>query len=188
MRIACLLITLLCASNSFGQEISFAKNQQGQVEVTEVIRKDSFPAAQLFLNAKLFLANAFHGVRETSQIKDEKTKSVATKGSFPVVIENGNGDEIKAKVVFTLIIQSRDNMYKYVINDFYFAFTEESGITSYASFDDHRGIGMTKKQWQDVETQTTAFLQPFIEDLKIQMSQSEVLCKEMLAMQRKKRQ
>lgn len=179
-------LLLLSTISLFAQETQFLKRIKGQIEVSEVVLLDSLPASQLYFNSTLFLNEAFNGVRETSQIKDQKTKYVATKGSFPVSIINGYGDDIKAKVVFTLIIQSRENAYKYTLNDFYFAYTEETGITSYASFNDHRGLAMSPKQWQQVEIQAEAFIREFVTDLKEQMSQTEILCKEMLSMQKKK--
>lgn len=187
MKTIYLLIALLCATGLFAQEPQLKKNLQGHIELSEVVVVDSFPVSQLYLNATLFLANAFNGVRETSQIKDEKAKSVATKGSFTVTIENSYGDEIKAKTFFTLIIQCKENMYRFMLNDFYFGYTEETGITSYASFNDHLGVAMNKKQWQEVELQTEEFLRNFIDDLKTEMSQKVILCKEMLAANKKKK-
>lgn len=179
-------LLLFTTISLFAQETQFLKRIKGQIEVSEVVHLDSFPASQLYFNSTLFLNEAFNSVRETSQIKDQKTKYVATKGSFPVTILNGYGDELNAKVVFTLVIQSRDNAYKYTLNDFYLAYTEETGITSYASFNDYRGLVMTPKQWQQVEVQAEAFIQEFVIDLKEQMSQMEILCKDMLSMQKKK--
>lgn len=173
-----LIIALLCSSSLFAQEVKKQRNTIQEVEFTEVVAVDSFPAAQLYLNSKLFLSKAFSGVREAAQIKDDKAKKVATKGSFPVIIKNAYGEEIKAKTYFTLIIQSRDGMYKYSLNDFYFAYTEETGITSYASFNDHLGVGMTKEQWKDVDNQTAVFVKMFIQHLKEEMLQKEVLAKD----------
>ncbi len=186
MKLFYSLLAILCTVNLLAQELKLKKNPQGHTEITEVVSLDSFSVAQLFFNSKLFLSSAFRGVRETSQIKDEKARYVATKGSFPVVIVNGYGEEVSAKVVFTLIIQSKENMYKYSLNDFYFAFTEETGITSYASFNDRRGVAMTPKQWQEVHDQSEAFLSVFIADLKQQMQQTETLCKEALTAKKKK--
>jgi hypothetical protein len=170
----------------FAQDVRLLKRAAGSLEVSEVVLLDSFPASQLYFNSTLFLSEAFNGARETSQIKDPKAKSVATKGSFPVSIFNGYGEEIKARVVFTLIIQSRENAFKYTLNDFYFAYTEETGITSYASFNDQRGLAMSPKQWRHVEEQTEEFIRDFVDDLKEQMTQQEILCKEMLTSHKKK--
>ena len=187
MRKFYLLLTLFAASTMFAQETRPHRNIPANVEFSEVVRADSFPSAQLYLNAKLFVSNVFHNVRETAQIKDDKTQSVATKGSFPVTIENGAGEEIKAKTFFTLVIQAKDNVYKYVINDLYFAYTEETGITSYASFNDRLGVAMTKKQWQEVEDQTTVFVQGFIQELKEQMLQKDIVCKELAQANKRKK-
>jgi hypothetical protein len=182
-----LLSALLCTMPLFSQETKLQRNNQGQVEVTEIVQVDTIPSTQLYFNAKLFFSNFLMNVRETAQIKDEKTKTVATKASFPVTIENAIGEEIKAKAVFTLVIQAKEKMYKYVINDFYFAYTEESGITSYASFNDRRGVAMNKKQWQEVESQAEAFLQSFVLDLKKHMVQKEILCKELAQASKRKK-
>jgi hypothetical protein len=187
MRLFYTLIAIFCITISNAQETRLLKKVRGQVELSEVVTLDSFSAAQLYFNSKLFLADAFHNVRETSQLKDDKAKSVATKGSFPVSITNGYGEEIKAKVVFTLIIQSKENMYRYTLNDFYFAFTEHTGITSYASFNDRLGVAMNPKQWQEVEIQAEEFFTTFIEDLKLQMVQTELLCKEAASAQKKRK-
>lgn len=185
MRIIFTHCLLLSTFLLFAQEAKLKKNPRGQYEISEVVTLDSFPAAQLYFNSTLFLANAFQGVRETSQIKDKKAMSVATKGSFPVSIENSYGEIIKAKTYFTLVIQSQENMYKYTISDFYFGHTEETGITSYASYNDRRGIAMSLKQWQEIEVQSEAFLEAFIADLKEEMSQQEILCKEVLSARKK---
>lgn len=182
-----LLYALLLTAPLLAQETKLQRNNLGQVEMTEIIPVDSLPSSQLYFNAKLFLSNAFHDVRETAQIKDERSRTVATKASFPVIILNGDGEEIKAKAVFTLVIQAKENLYKYVINDFYFAYTEESGITSYASFNDRRGVAMSKKQWEQVESQANAFMQNFLLDLKENMVQREILCKELAQLHKRKK-
>lgn len=181
-----LAIALFCTSCVFAQNAKSLNAGLRKVEYSEVVTLDSLPAAQLYFNSRLFLAEAFHGAREGAQIKDDKTKTVATKGSFPVVIQNGEGDDIRAKAVFTLIIQCREGMYRYTLNDFYFAYTEETGITSYASFNDRLGVGMTRKQWQEVEQQTEEFVRSFVEDIKSHMVQTEILCKEVAMMRKKK--
>ena len=186
MRFIYTTLLIFSAISLFAQEARLLKRTGERLEVTEVVLLDSFPSSQLYYNSTLFLSEAFQGVREMSQLKDPKAKSVATKGSFPVSVINGYGEEIKAKVVFTLIIQCRENAYKYSLNDFYFAYTEETGITSYASLNDRRGLSMSPRQWQEVEKQTEEFVSLFVEDLKEQMSQQEILCKEMVSLQKKK--
>lgn len=188
MRKLYLLLALFGTNAIFAQETKPQRNAPANVEFSEVVRADSFPSAQLYFNAKLFVNSVFHNVRETAQIRDDKTQSVATKGSFPVTIENASGEEIKAKTFFTLVIQARENVYKYVINDLYFAYTEETGITSYASFNDRLGVAMTKKQWQQVEDQTNVFVKAFIQDLKEQMLQKDLVCKEVLQANKKKKE
>jgi hypothetical protein len=186
MRLIYTSLPFFFTVNLFAQDSSLLKRSPDQVEVTEVVQLASFPASQLYFNSTLFLDEAFQGVRETSQMKDKKTKSVATKGSFPVFITNGYGEEIEAKVVFTLIIQCQENKYRYALNDLYFAYTEATGITSYASFNNRRGLSMSPKQWQEVEAQTETFVRQFTADLKERMAQQEVLCKEVLSMNKKK--
>lgn len=186
MKLFCLLVFLFCASASFAQNENLVRNNRNQIELTEVIVVDSFPAAQLFLNAQLFLKNVFQEERSSAQIRDEKAKVVGARASISVTIESVGGEELSAKAYFTIFIQSKENGYKYTIGDFYFGYTEETGITSYASFTDHLGVYMTKKQWQQVETQTAGFMNGFVQDLKQQMLQKEILCKEMLSKQRKR--
>jgi hypothetical protein len=181
------LPALFCMLQLSAQDLRPAKTTKQVYERVEVVQLDSFPASQLYFNSTLFLADAFSGVRETSQIRDAKAKSVATKGSFPVTIQNAHSEELDGKVVFTLVIQSRENMYRYHINDFYFAYTEETGITSYASLSDHLGMAMTPKQWKEVESQADQFLGTFIQSLKQKMTQTEVLCKEVLSANRKRK-
>ncbi len=181
------LPAVFCSLLLSAQSHRSGKTATPEFERNEVVVLDSFPAAQLYFNSTVFLTDAFQGVRQTAQIKDEKTRSVATKGSFPVIIQNSHGEEIGGKVVFTLVIQSRENMYRYQLNDFYFAYTEESGITSYASFSSHLGMSMSARQWKDVETQADQFLSSFIPSLKQQMAQTTVLCKELLAANRKRK-
>jgi hypothetical protein len=182
-----LLWAMLCTCALFAQNEKKKISSYHAVTYSEVVRMDSVPSAQLYFNAKLFLTNAFHGARESAQIKDDKSKTVATKGSFPVVIQNGNGEDIRAKAIFTLLIQTRDGMYKYTLDDFYFAYTEETGITSYASFNDRLGVVMANGQWQEVEAQTDVFAKEFIATMKEHMSQQDILCKELSMANRKRK-
>lgn len=187
MKQVFLFASLLCTSLLFAQEMKMVRNNQNQIELTEIVPVDSLPAAQLYLSAQLFLNNSFQNVRQSAQIRDEKNKTVATKASIPVNIESGDGEVISAKTFFTLIIQSKDNGYKYTINDFYFGYTEETGITSYASFNDRLGVVMTRKQWQQVENQTEGFMKNFVQDLKDRMLQKDILCKEVMQAFKKKK-
>lgn len=170
----------------FSQDSSLLKRSADQVEIAEVVQLDSFPSSQLYFNAAMFSHAAFQEERSVSPLKDKKTRSVANRGAFPVVITNSQGDEIGARVIFTLHVQCEENMYRYSLSDLYFAFTESTGITSYASFNDRRGLAMSPRQWQEVEVQTEAFLRRFTADLKAQMVQQEVLCKEVLSMHKKR--
>ena len=44
---------------------------------------------------------------------------------------------------------------------------------------------MTRTQWQQAEAQTAEFMNQFMQDLKQQMLQKEIRCKEMIAIQKK---
>jgi hypothetical protein len=187
MKLFYLILVLLHAPPLFAQEKKLQRNNLGHIEISEVVQLDSFPAVQLYFNARLFLNSMYQHNNETIQLWDDKSKSVATKASFPVTITNRRGDEIKARASFALAIQSKENLYKYTIDDFYFAYTEETGVTSYASFNDRLGVGMSPKQWQLVEAQTEDFLLRFIPDLKEQMRQKEILCKELLHAKKKEK-
>ena len=123
MKQVYLLCALLLTAPLWAQETRLQRNNLGQVEMADVVPVDSLPSSQLYFNAKRFLGEAFPSVRETDQIRDERSKTVVAKASFPVTILNGEGEEIHAKAVFTLVIQAKENLYKYVINDFYFAYT-----------------------------------------------------------------
>lgn len=187
MKHLLLFPSLLCSLGLLAQENKLTRNKLNQVELTAAVPVDSFPAAQLYFNSQLFLNNVFQNVRQSAQIRDEKTKMVATKASIPVTIRTEDGAEISAKTYFTLIIQSGEGGYKYAINDFYFGYTEETGITSYASFNDRLGVVMSKRQWLQVEAQTEAFLESFVQELREQMMQKEILCKELLHAGRKRK-
>lgn len=178
MKLFYLLFSFLFASALLAQEKKLQRNNLGHVEVAEVVRLDSFSSAQLYCNAQRFLASFFENARETAQLKDERAKSVATKASFAVTVLNSYGEEIKAKTYFTLMIQARENMYRYSLDDFYFAVSEHSGITSYASFNDRKGIGMSKNEWEQVEAQTEDFINSFVQDLKEHMLQTDFICRE----------
>ena len=187
MRLIFTLFAVVCITKLSAQELRLLKKVRGQVELSEVVQVDSFTAAKLYFNAKLFLAEAFQGVRETSQIKDDKVKFVATKGSFPVFVAKENGDELAAKVVFKLMIQCKDNMYKYTFNEFYLATTAYTGVTLYASFNDRLGVTLTPQQWQQVEQQAEEFFDDFASDLKIQMAQTDIPFEEVVVTHKKRK-
>jgi hypothetical protein len=186
MKLLYTLLAILPLATASAQEARLLKKVRGQLELSEVV-VDSLPAQQLYFNAKLFFADAFYGARETSQIKDEKARVAATKGSFPVFISDGEGGDKEAKVVFTLTIQCRENMYRYCFKDFLLSLPQRNGPTSYASFDDHNGISLSAAQWQEVERQTEHFFDSFVVDLKEQMSQTQIPHEETSTSYRKKR-
>jgi hypothetical protein len=182
-----LLFAVICSIPLFAQEPALQKDPGGPVEITEVILLDSFPAAQLFFNAKLFLSNASNRIKEASSSRNEKARSIGAKVSFPVIITTGRGGEINANVDFIIGLQCKESQYSYTLTDFYFAYTEETGITSYAAFKDRIGVLMTPKQWRQVEAQSEVFISAFVSRLKEQMLQTELLCKEVLAANKKRK-
>ena len=168
------------------QDSSLLKRSADQVELLEEVRLDSFPSAQLYFNAAMFSHEALESGRGRATLKGKKSRSIVNRGSFPVFITNSQGDEIGANVVFTLSIRAEENGYRYALSDLFFTYTESTGITSYASFNDRRGVAMSRRQWQEGEEQTESFLRRFTTALKEQMVQQEVLCKEVLSMHKKR--
>lgn len=182
-----LLIALLHAGSLFAQDSVLQRNKMGHVEIAEVIPADSLSSSQLFCNAKLFLNSVFANARETAQIRDEKTRTVATKGSFPVTVASETGEVRTGKTYFSLMIQAKDHFYKYTVYDLYFAHKEESGMTTYASLSDRQGLTMTKSQWRQLEIQAGEFFDSFIQDLKDYMQQRTIVCAEDMQANRKTR-
>ena len=178
-------IALLCTLQGFTQDFKMPRNNQNQVEYSEIINLDSVASTQLFLNSQSFINAAFHEARNLAQLKDDKTKTIATKGSIPVTVEVSNGEQLTVKAIFTLVIQCKFGVYKYTLKDFFIAYTEETGITVYTSFNDRIGIGMTKKQWTDVEMQTDVFVQSFITTLKEKMMEKTLMHQDLVDVRKK---
>jgi len=174
MKTTLLLVAMSYSTLVIAQEVKMPRNSNGQIEYSEIIEIDSLPSVQLYSNSKMFVNTTFNAGKSIGQIKDDKAKTIITKGSIPVTIEVDKGEYLTAKSIFTVVIQSKNGKYRYSINNLFFAFTEDTGITTYASFDDRRGVHMSKKQWLDVETQTHEFITFFIENLKERMKEMDL--------------
>src|SRR5438067_632377 len=97
MKQICFFVAMLCVQKGFTQELKLRRNNLNQVEYSEVIKTDSLSATQLYLNSNSFVKTAFQNVRTLAILKDEKLKTIATKGSIPVSVEVTKGDSVNAK-------------------------------------------------------------------------------------------
>ena len=84
MKLFYLIVILFCTSGLCAQSETLTRNSRNQIEFSEIIAVDSFPAAQLFLNSQLFLKNVFGEEKASAQIIDEKAKLVGSKASIPI--------------------------------------------------------------------------------------------------------
>lgn len=115
------LFAIITTIAAFSQTDSIPKNEQGNYEYSDVVQVDSASAQKLYSNAKIFSVTAFKSGKDVTQLNDENAKTVAGNGTMRVYFKGYLNSGIDYFVKFKLIIQCKDERYKYTFNNFEFA-------------------------------------------------------------------
>lgn len=151
---------------------SIPKNVGGKYEYSGVIQVDSANATKLYSNAKLFIIDEFKSGKDVTQLNDDNTKTVAGSGTDKIVLKGYVGSAIDKYLKFKILIQCKDNKYKYTINNFEISFyssmvNQTLDLESESKFKNHY---LTKKQVIELYQKVNSDMKSIIEDLKKHMA------------------
>lgn len=118
-------------------------------EYSEVVDAPGMTAAQLHANAKMHVATVFKSAKDVVQMDDNFT--VVCKGTTKVEIK-ALGFAVYDYVNFTYTIQSKDNKYRYSINNFILNLKTSTGYRECPLADDICRT-LTPKQWASIRNQ-----------------------------------
>lgn len=90
------------------------KNENGKVCYEEVINLEGKTTEDIYLSAKIFIANSFKSAQDVIQLDSKSV--IVCKGNL--VVYMGTIVPIQHRVSFTLTIKIKDNFYKYSFSDF----------------------------------------------------------------------
>ncbi|HYC27735.1 MAG TPA: DUF4468 domain-containing protein [Chitinophagaceae bacterium] len=152
---------------------SFPKNENGNIEYTNVVSVDTTTAESLYSRAKIFLASAFSNSKNLIQSDDKENKVLVAEPLFQVTDkEKGNSlGTVKVK----LIIQCRESRCKYTITDLYHQFTNPGGYNlSGGNLENEKPINpLSEEAFQKVKESASEKLNAFIKSLTAALSKSD---------------
>ncbi|SKD10116.1 protein of unknown function [Chitinophaga ginsengisegetis] len=172
------LIFVLLAAASLSvkaQEITFPKNDAGNIEYTNVIAVDSASEQQLYSRARLFVANAFKSATDVTQLEDPTTFTVVTKGNLPRFYSNPFNKTQGGFVAFKFTVQCREGRYKYSVTDLIHKQSANSTIHDSGGLltnevPDCGRLNLPLKSWKRLKVQTDQNINLFINELKQTMA------------------
>jgi len=113
-----IILFILISSGSFAQ-VGLPHDKLGKVNYTEVVQSDSFPASQLYSNARLWFAETFKSANDVIQLADENTKTLVGHGSTTFLMHGLFGSRTESGfITYSVKIECKDGRYKYSITDF----------------------------------------------------------------------
>lgn len=171
-----LFVLLITASVPLkAQEISFPKNESGNIEYTEVIALDSASGQQLYSRARLFVANAFKSATDVTQLEDPTTFTLITKGNLPRFYSNPFNKTQGGYVSFKFTVQCRAGRYKYSVTDLIHkqsavSTIHDSGGSLTNEIPDCGRLNLPLKSWKRLKVQADHDINLFIGELKQTMA------------------
>jgi hypothetical protein len=171
MKCIPLIVFVLLFQISKAQVVSFPKNENGNIEYTEVVSVDSASEQQLFSRARLFVANSFTSATDVTKLEDASTFTIITKGNLPRYYSNSFNRTQGGYVSFKFTVQCRAGRYKYSVNDlihrsFPTCNINDAGGELTNDIPKCGRLNLPMKHWNRVKEQTDQIIKLFIAELK----------------------
>jgi len=112
------------------------ENSTGKYTYQEVITVPNTNSQELYSRAKLWLAMTYRSAQDVIQLDDPDNGKIVAKGTFSIVYYMNS-----AFIRHTLIIEIKDNRYRYTVTDFIF----DNNYWSAPLEDDKKFTGQKKK-------------------------------------------
>ena len=115
----------------YGQEklLGILPLVEKEVTYTNVVTVDSVKATELYIRAKLWLADAYKSSKDVIQVEDKEAGQIVGKGIASVNWQSTFMSISETKVYHTITIQVKDGRYRYEISSFLVKYDYKSGNT-----------------------------------------------------------
>jgi lipopolysaccharide export system protein LptA len=142
-----------------------------KTEYAAVIQVDSATAQNIYSRAKIFVAGNSLTDKDEQIVSDDNSLTVTGKGIMRITYKGAVYKGYQSRVRFQITIDSKDNRYRYLINNFYY-YTQLSG-PDVVPLDDEKYFSKHKKQWEYIIQQVDKTIANFISNMKATMSQPD---------------
>lgn len=168
----CVILFTLVKSLQAQEEAFFATDEAGKYVLAEVVDSVRIPKEEMTGNATLFMQEHMQGVQASA---GDGVPQVTATGSFPVYKKASLGKHQDGVINYRLIVEVKDNRYRYVIRDFVFVPYERN---RYGQFEAQKGKDvpletevskLNRKQWEAHRRSAFEFAVSLGEDLKVCM-------------------
>lgn len=149
--------------------LPFLCTAQTNLQYDSVVQVNA-DANTLYHRSLNFMAHVFTSANDVVQLKDENTKKVVGKGLFLLKTKPALMGGTGGTLYFTVEIQSKDNRFRYVINDLDYEFPLDGGQTMHLDLNAEKNHIFSKKKWADAKQEVNNNLQSFIQSMTSYMS------------------
>jgi len=119
MRRKALFLSMIAPLLTFGQIIDeLPKDENGNLNYSEVIQAESVSKDDLYLRAKQFFVDVFKSANDVIQMDDKESGIIIGKG-FSDIYTKVMGVLTQQQMWYSIKIQSKEGRYKYTIYDIY---------------------------------------------------------------------
>jgi len=156
---------------TFSQDKQLPVNGEGKISYTDVVQVDSTEASALFGKARLFITKAYINGKMVTDLTDIENKTVVTRGWVPVTLRFW-GIAFPYKLWSLMIVQCKDNRYKYSFEQFEMEYDNGHAATSQTApiTTSDKPRGWNSKTWQAFLEDIDMRMRALILALKKQMS------------------
>lgn len=161
---------------SFGQDekvVKFPTDSSGNVVFTEVIKGlDNINANELYSRAKIFIAKEYVSDKTVTELNDDISHTILVKPSIQNTFHYFLGTFTYGHTTYSLLIECKDNKYRYTFSGFYHrGYIEKNDtLNDGGPINSDTPNGLTKNHWEGVQRQDYEHVQLLIRDLKKAMA------------------
>ena len=166
--------------HSFSQEVEFPVDEYGKYFFSEVVDLQGMDKEQLFANGEKFMKNVkvLHSKRKFLNV-DKDRYQISNRGSFYVYRLGSLKKGIAGAVEYDLILEVKDDKYRYTINNFIF---NEYKKNRYGKYEPVKGkytplemevSSLNKKEWDKQRIVVYDKTQELVQNLYEQMIYAE---------------
>lgn len=95
-------------------------NEDGTIEVMEIITREGESAESLFKTSKMFFVENFKSAKDVIELEDFEGKKIIGKGLSKLSINFGHGPDIETNMFYNINIESKEGRYRYSIDNIYY--------------------------------------------------------------------
>ena len=180
MKAICTFIVAICCFSTFAQSL-LPLDEHKKIQFVEVVKVDSLDGQILYAHAKSWLLTS--GYHITSSPQDSLSGKLIATNDIAVYARGYMFKKLHGKIVYTTIIEVKENKYRYTFNNFVFHYYKEdrshemvpSGKTK--ALEDQKASGW-QSLWENHQKHTFTTISHNIASLKTSMMAKPEIKKE----------